>query len=58
MSWLVSIPPTLMSLTTAGILLPSLGSYIEVFTIIIICIQQLLQGLAGDCSESGHGQVH
>ena len=29
-AWLVCIPPSLMSLTTAGIIIPSLGSYIEV----------------------------
>jgi len=38
LAWLVSIPPALMSLTTAGILVPSLGTYIEVLLEIVLSL--------------------
>jgi len=38
LAWLVSIPPALMSLTTAGILVPSLGKYIEVLLEIVLSL--------------------
>jgi len=37
-AWLVCIPPSLMSLTTAGIIIPSLGSYIEVLLEIVLSL--------------------
>jgi len=38
LAWLVAIPPALMSLTTAGILVPSLGTYIEVLLEIVLSL--------------------
>eukprot|EP00090_Calanus_glacialis_P021655 TRINITY_DN33428_c0_g1_i1.p1 TRINITY_DN33428_c0_g1~~TRINITY_DN33428_c0_g1_i1.p1 ORF type:complete len:353 (+),score=59.80 TRINITY_DN33428_c0_g1_i1:303-1361(+) len=38
LAWLVSIPPALMSLTAAGILVPSLGKYIEVLLEIVLSL--------------------
>lgn len=38
LAWLVSIPPALMSLTTAGILIPSLGKYVEVLLEIVLSL--------------------
>ena len=37
-AWLVCIPPSLMSLTTAGIIIPSLGSYIEVSMYLVMLV--------------------
>jgi len=38
LAWLVSIPPALMSLTTAGILIPSLGKYVEVLLEVVLSL--------------------
>jgi len=37
-AWLITIPPAIMSATTAAIMVPSLGKYVEVLLEIIICV--------------------
>ena len=61
LAWLVSIPPALMSLTTAGILIPSLGKYVEVAGFVSSdspVVHLIFSGVVGDCPQFGSSQVH